>query len=254
MNVLVTSGGTIAPIDDVRQIRNVSTGRFGATIAEAALARGAHVWYLHTPGALRPIDRSARFDLESADPAAEFARLARLHEDWHAVRDRLRLVSLPTGTMPEYAERFRTLLTSQPFDVAFLAMAAADYAPDPTPGKLTSTADELVIRCRRLPKLIATARDLAPSLYLVGFKLLSHVPTAELIRQATEAGRANRADLTVANDLATVQAGQHTIHLVRPDQVVETLGPEDGSIADLLVDRVFAWSRADRAGNPVSPE
>ena len=145
--------------------------------------------------------------------------------------------------MPDYARRFRELLTRQPFDVAFLAMAASDFAPEPTPGKLSSATDELVIRCRRLPKLIATVRDLAPSLYLVSFKLASHVPLDELIRQAVESGRESRSDLTVANDLETVRAGRHTIHLVRPGHPVETFGP-DGSIADHLVDRVFAWSRA----------
>ena len=35
MNVVVTGGATIAPIDDVRQLTNVSTGRFGAAITEA---------------------------------------------------------------------------------------------------------------------------------------------------------------------------------------------------------------------------
>jgi len=241
MNVLVTAGGTLAPIDDVRQIANVSTGRFGATIAEAALERGAHVWYLHTPTALRPFDRSARFDLDADDPAAEFARLGRLRDRWLAVRHRCHFVPLQTGTMLEYADRFRELLTGQPLDVAFLAMAASDFAPEPQPGKLASNVAELVLRCRRLPKLIASARDLAPTLYLVGFKLASHVPPDELLRQATVAGIENRADLTVANDLETVRSGQHTIHLVRPGHPPETLGP-DPTLADQLVDRVFEWA------------
>ena len=153
--------------------------------------------------------------------------------------------------MPEYAERFRSLLAEVPFDVAFLAMAASDYAPDPELGKLDSTADELVIRCRRLPKLIATARDLAPSLYLVGFKLLAGASTADLVRQATAATIANRADLTVGNDLDTVRAGRHAIHLVRPGHPVETYAPPD-PIADRLVDRAFAWATA--RANPRFPE
>ncbi len=256
MNVLVTAGGTLAPIDDVRRIANVSTGRFGAAIAEAALHRGAHVWYLHTPSALRPFDQAARFDLDADDPEAEFARLDQLRDRWHSVRDRCHLVPLATGTMPDYARQFRELLARQPFEVAFLAMAASDFAPEPTPGKLSSTADELILRCRRLPKLIATVRDLAPSLYLVGFKLASHVPLAELIRQAVESGRENRSDLTVANDLETVRGGRHTIHLVRPGHPVETFGP-DGSIAERLVDRVFAWSRVKNRevlAHPGNPE
>lgn len=242
MNVLITAGGTSAPIDDVRQITNASTGRLGAAIAEAALARGASVWYLHAPGALRPFDRSARLDLD-ADPAAEFARLAALRGRWLAVRDRCHLVPLAAGTMGEYAERFRELVTARRCDVAFLAMAASDYAPDPAPGKVASDRDELVIRCRLLPKLIAAARDLAPSAYLVGFKLLAGAPHDELIRQATAATVANRVDLTVANDLTTVRAGRHAIHLVRPGQPVETYAPPT-PIAEALVDRVLAWAEA----------
>ena len=242
MNVLVTAGGTVAPVDDVRQIANASTGRLGAAIAEAALRRGAAVWYLHTPAALRPFDRSARFDLDAADPDAEFARLADLRAEYRAVRDRCHLVPLPTGSMVEYVDRFRAILAEVAFDVAFLAMAASDFAPVPSPGKLSSDVDELLIRCRRTPKLIAEARDLAPSTFLVGFKLLSNAPHAELIRVATAATVANRVDLTVANDLSTVRAGRHTIHLVRPGRPVETLAPPE-PIADRLVDRVL-----DQAG------
>lgn len=240
MNVLVTAGGTVAPIDDVRQIANSSTGRLGASIAEAALRRGAAVWYLHPPAALRPFDRTARFDLDVEDVAAEFARLGALRADYLAVRDRYRPISLPTGSMAEYVDRCRAILAEVRFDAAFLAMAASDFAPEPTLGKLSSDVDELVIRCRRTPKLIAEARDLAPSTFLVGFKLLSNAPHTELIRVAAAATAANGVDLTVANDLSTVRAGRHTIHLVRPGHPVETLAPPE-PIADRLVDRVFEW-------------
>ena len=43
LNVVVTGGGTIAPIDDVRSIANVSSGRFSASISEACLRLGAKV-------------------------------------------------------------------------------------------------------------------------------------------------------------------------------------------------------------------
>ena len=47
MNVVVTGGGTIAPIDDVRFMTNISSGRFAAAITEACLDRGANVWHVH---------------------------------------------------------------------------------------------------------------------------------------------------------------------------------------------------------------
>jgi phosphopantothenoylcysteine synthetase/decarboxylase len=239
INVVVTAGGTVAPIDDVRALTNASTGRFGARIAEVALRRGAVVWYLHAPGALRPFDRLARFDLDDPDPAAEHARLAALREEWTAVRERCHPIPLRTGTVAEYAQQLERLLRSRPIDVAFLAMAASDFAPEPVAGKIASSADTLTIRCRRQPKVIQQVRDWSPSTFLVGFKLLSDAPTSELLRQTEAANRTNRADLTVANDLRTVRDGQHTIHLVQPGHPVATFGPPD-DIAERLIDRAFA--------------
>jgi phosphopantothenate-cysteine ligase len=243
MNVLVTAGGTIAPIDDVRQITNVSTGRFGAMIAEAALRRGANVSYLGTPAALKPFHRQAQFDLDTLDPASEVRRLAQLKLDWSRVCQRCYFMPLPEPTVENYALRLQAILEIHRIDVAFLAMAVSDFAPEPFPGKLSSDASTLTIQCHRQPKVIQSVRDWAPDVYLVGFKLLSNASEAELIRQAEEACRTNRADLTVANDLSTVKAGRHTIHLVRTGQPVETYGP-DVDIAEKLVDRVLTWAAA----------
>jgi len=96
--------------------------------------------------------------------------------------------------------------------------------------------------------VIRSVRDWSPGVYLVGFKLLSRAPLAELIRQAESACRVNRADLTVANDLQTLRAGRHTIHLVRPGQPTETLGPDDAP-AEGLVDRAFTWA-VQRSARP----
>jgi phosphopantothenate---cysteine ligase (CTP) len=241
MNVLVTGGGTSAPIDDVRTITNVSSGRFAASITESCLQRDAQVWHLHAPSAQLPLLRSARFDLDTANPAAELDRLSRLERDWKATRDRLHLVPLRTGTVADYAETLKHVLKTQSIDVAFLAMAVSDYEPTPLTGKVSSEEDLLVVRCHRTPKVIRFVRDWSPSVYLVGFKLLSRVTTAELIRQAGVAGRINRADLTVANDLQSLVAGQHTVHLVRPDYPAETLAPGP-DLADRLVSRVLHWA------------
>jgi phosphopantothenate-cysteine ligase len=146
----------------------------------------------------------------------------------------------------DYAQALRQVLTTQPIDVVFLAMAVSDYEPVPHAGKIDSDQSELVISCGRTPKVIRSVRDWSPSVYIVGFKLLSRVTPAELIRHAESAGRVNRADLTVANDLETLAAGQHTVHLVRAGQAPETLsrGPD---LADRLVERVLRWAKASRS-------
>jgi phosphopantothenate-cysteine ligase len=240
MNVLVTGGGTSAPIDDVRTITNVSSGRFAASITESCLNLGARVWHIHAPSAQLPLIRSARFDLDAIDPAAELDRLSRLQRDWSAVRDRLHLLPLSRGTVADYADTLRHVFTAQSIDVAFLAMAVSDYEPTLRPGKMSSEEDALLVYCHRTPKVIHIVRDWSPSVYLVGFKLLSRVSTEELIRNAEAACTINRADLTVANDLQTLVAGRHTVHLVRPGHPPETLAPGP-DLADRLVARVFEW-------------
>lgn len=244
MNVVVTSGGTVAPIDGVRQITNASTGRFGAMIAEEALRRGADVWYLAPPDAQGPFHRLARFDLDAADPDAEVRRLANLLIDWSEARDRFHPVPLAKPTVANYSAALEATLQARRVDVAFLAMAASDFAPEPVAGKLSSDSEVLTLRCRRLPKVIRSVRAWSPEVYLVGFKLLVDVPEAELIRQAEAACLENRANLTVANDLTTVRAGRHAIHLVRPGEPTESYAEPEDPIAERLVERAFAWAGA----------
>ncbi len=253
MNVVVTGGGTIAPVDDVRLLTNVSSGRLAAAISETFLDRGASVWHIHAPSAQLPLKRYARFDLDAVDPAAELDRLTRLRRRWLDRRDRLHLVPLAKGTVADYATTLKATLETRPIDIAVLTMAVSDFEPEPYPGKLSSDAESLVVRCRRTPKVIRSVRDWAPSVYLVGFKLLSDVPVEELIRRAEDACRINRADLTVANDLRTLRQGKHTLHLVRLGAEVETLGPGD-DLADRLVGRIAALADPRRRSPPAAPD
>ncbi len=241
-NVVVTGGGTVAPIDDVRLLTNVSSGRFAAAITEACLdatpRSGTSTHPLPcSPSCARPVSSST-----APDPAAEFARLTRLREKWKNVRDRLHLVPLPIGTVADYQQTLKRTLQERAIDVAFLAMAVSDFEPEPCAGKISSeAADTLVLRCTRTPKVIRSVRDWFPSVYLVGFKLLSGVSPEVLISQAEIASRTNRAQLTVANDLELIRQGRHTLHLVRPGVEPETL-PPGADLADRLVERVFSWA------------
>ncbi len=245
MNVVVTGGATIAPIDDVRFLTNVSSGRFAASITEAWLDQGASVWHVHSLSAVLPLLRFARFDPEAADPDAELWRLGRLRERWLADRDRLKLVPLRTGTVADYAATLKGILETHPIDVVILPMAVADFEPEPRSGKISSDLESLDIHCRRTPKVIRLVRDWAPSAYLVGFKLLSRTDPDLLVGRAADANRASRADLTVANDLQSLLAGRHTIHLVRPGFDPETLGP-GADLAQRLVARILSWSVRSR--------
>jgi phosphopantothenate---cysteine ligase (CTP) len=252
MNVVVTGGGTTAPFDDVRVMTNISSGRFAAAITEACLEYGTSVWHIHAATAQLPFWRQAAFALDAPDPSAEHERLERLRNRWLNDRGRLHLVPLQVGTVRDYAETLKQVLAAQPIDVAILAMAVADYEPEPHSGKIGSDAESLVVHCLRTPKVIRRVRDWSPSVYLVGFKLLSRASPDELIRRAEFACRINRADLTVANDLQTLREGRHTLHLVRPGCSPVTLEP-GLDLAQRLVARILAWAGASRPAFAASP-
>ena len=177
MNVVVTGGGTIAPIDDVRLMTNISSGRFAASISRGVPGPGS--LGLARP---RPHRRSSRCGDSPGTRSGCGRPLRRAAIGWCAsarrwlsARDRLHLVPLEEGTVADYAATLKAVLDAQPIDVAVLAMAVSDFEPEPYAGKISSDAESLVVRCRPTPKVIRSVRDWAPSVYLVGFKLLSRV-------------------------------------------------------------------------------
>ena len=68
-------------------------------------------------------------------------------------------------------------------------------------------------------------RGWAPGVFLVGFKLLYDVSDDVLVETARAACATNDADLTVANDLRVKQRGEHAVHVVDRDGLIETIGP-----------------------------
>jgi phosphopantothenate-cysteine ligase len=245
IKVVVAGGGTIAPIDDVRYLANISSGRFAAAITEACLELGARVWHIHARTAQIPVWRHASCDLNASNPAEELFRLASLREKWLRQAGRLTLIGLEIGNVHDYATTLAQVLTTQPIDIVILPMAVADFEPEARPGKISSTAPSLDIHCLPTPKVINSVRDWAPSAYLVGFKLLSGADPGKLIGRAEDVLSEARADLVVGNDLTTLKGGRHTLHLVRQGHDPETLEP-GVDLAERLVARIFAWAR--RAG------
>src|SRR5690606_42072757 len=59
MKILITTGATREPIDDVRFLSNVSTGATGAQLAESLSTRGHVVTVLRGQGAVAPRDVAA---------------------------------------------------------------------------------------------------------------------------------------------------------------------------------------------------
>jgi phosphopantothenoylcysteine synthetase/decarboxylase len=217
MRIAITSGPTREPIDDVRYVSNVSTGRLGVAVAEAFLAAGHDVLFLRGEGSLAPAEREG---LEVVTFGSAASLLALLEK--RLTRD---------GGAP----------------VAWIhAAAVADYAPAPVAGKLKSDRDELVLRMLPTPKIGDRIRARRDDLTIVMFKLESGIARDELERRARATLERAGADAIVANLLAEVGA-EHRALLLRRDGTRRELASRE-AIAAALVEEVTRLVAA-RAGS-----
>jgi len=168
--VVVTAGATREPIDGVRFLGNRSSGKMGAAMAEAAVARGADVTLVAGPEA-PAVPGARRIDFETA---ADLQRV-----------------------LADLAPRA---------DVVVMAAAVADFRPpSPVAGKLSrrTAGSEIALTLEAVPDLLAglarARRGARP--YLLGFAAET-VGGDALAERAAAKLREKRCDAIVANDVS----------------------------------------------------
>jgi phosphopantothenoylcysteine synthetase/decarboxylase len=208
MNVLVTAGNTLAPVDKVRCLTNIFTGRTGAAVALEAHGRGHRVCLLTSrPEAvdeLRP-DRAARAERWAVEAYRTFDDLQALMgrllpgDGFDAVIHSAAVSDYLCGGVyaPSPGTSFR------PGDGAWEADDGPPTLHDRAAGKVKSDEPELWLRLVRAPKLIDRVRsDWGFRGVLVKFKLEVDVSDARLLEIAERSRRQSDADLMAANTLA----------------------------------------------------
>lgn len=176
LKILITSGASREPIDDVRFVTNLSTGTTGAELASALVARGASVTLLHGEGARLP-----------AEPRIERECF---------------------GSAADLESRLRTRLQAENYDAVIMCAAVADYRPSlATKGKIRSDAAHLTLKLVRNPKILPRIKSFASQApVVVGFKLTS-TPSAEARRAAVFAQYdSGGVDAVIQNDLNEIRA------------------------------------------------
>jgi phosphopantothenate--cysteine ligase len=211
LEVLITSGGTAAKIDDVRHLGNFSSGTTGALIAEEFLKNNYIVHYVYGKNAKRPFLESLKMNPKKPK-AEELERLALAYENYNKYSSSL--VEYPIFTFEEYFDNVKNVLTRESIAVAVLAAAVGDYGYDKKEGKISSDKDKLVLEFHKNPKVISLIQEWSPKVYQVGFKLLSKVSDIELIEKSYKHGMENHSDLIVANSINDGDFGNRSIFLI----------------------------------------
>jgi phosphopantothenate---cysteine ligase (CTP) len=233
LEVIITSGGTVSMLDDVRHIGNFSTGTTGSLIAEEFLKAGSTVHYVYGAGAKRPfrgklvVDPDIPFEDQLERLKADF-------EQFNSVKSQLKEYSI--RTFEEYFDTVKNLVTGTNSDVIVLAAAVGDYGGPGKEGKISSDKDFLNLSLPKNPKVISLIKGWKPNIFQVGFKLLSRATLDELIDTAYQHGIKNHNNLTVANTLIEGSFKHRATVLITPEKGLVPVSIE--KVAPRLVEMV----------------
>jgi phosphopantothenoylcysteine decarboxylase/phosphopantothenate--cysteine ligase len=180
MDCIVTAGPTYEPLDAVRRLTNLSTGRLGCELANFLVARGHRVTLL--------IGQMATW---RSEPQAQ------------------RVEAFSTGA--DLAERLQRM-AGQPVDAVFHAAAVSDFAfgkvwqrlpggelIEVSAGKLPSASGELLAELAPTPKILHQLRGWFPPAFLAGWKYEVQGDRAAVLAKAEGQMRENQTDACVAN-------------------------------------------------------
>jgi len=168
--ILITAGPTQEPIDPVRFITNLSSGKMGYALAKMARRRGAEVILITGPTS---------------------AALPRKDIEW-----------VPVKTAEEM--RKAVLAHWKPCSVVIKAAAVADYRPKDVHSKKIKKKDaSLSLDMERTADILAEIGKKKEKRILIGFA----AETDDLIANAKKKLQAKNLDLVIANDVAVGFAG-----------------------------------------------
>lgn len=237
MNILITSGGTSVPIDNVRSIKNFSSGKFGCNIAKHLLLKGHNVTHLHAIDAPTPFE----FKVDLLKP----------HQDYVSMLDGLhgfskkymkKYTEEKFDTFASYHIKMMGLLLNFQYDIIILCAAVSDFLVDQIDGKISSVKN-MELAFKKAPKILDIVRY-GHKGKLVGFKLLSNVTLEDLYQAAQKQINESGSDIVIANRLEDIQGSNKICYYIKKDSYLPIEGSSD-SVASVIAEMVTLDTEMD---------
>ena len=226
--VLITGGGCVEKIDDVRAITNTSSGKTALLIARVikALNPAAAITYLMAERAVQPKIAETSGKAKTAGGKAETT--GKTKTAGAASNDCDSVCNF--SSCADLQKLLRAELSANKYDLLFHAAAVSDYSVQSLvvdgkefkPGRVAKItgAKNVLVNLKLNPKLLAEIPALAKkknkSAVVVGFKLTSNASDAE--REAAVQklfAEKNPPDFVISNDLSEITPKSHPCVLWR---------------------------------------
>lgn len=205
--VLIVTGATREPLDDMRFITNRASGATGIHLAFECYREGANVLMLAGENVIKVPDH---IRTESFSTTIDLQR---------------KLTSSRDGWGPP--------------TVAFFCAGISDYAPQVEGGKIPSGKDELLVRMLPTPKLIDAFRRENPDCFLVGWKAESLEDESELARRAFRKLQDASLDMIVANSLSMVSEDTTSCMLILRDSTAFRFSGPKKELAGFIIEKLL---------------
>lgn len=244
--VLVTSGGTSEPIDQVRKITNLSTGRLGSLIADTLTQSGIDVDYMHGEMAAIPsLQMAGMYCVDSVHTLQTTLQERLAQQSYDAVVHAMavsdytpRAVLTAQALAEDLAQRLHGYTVSDAVQLVPLIQESILRCRMETGQKIRSDLDNMLLLLERTPKIIGQIKQYQPETSLIGFKLLSGVEESTLLQVAQALLVSNGCDYVVANDQQTITHDAHHAILVNRAGICRRMSTKQeiaGAIAEIVI-------------------
>ncbi len=222
MKIVITSGPMEMPIDEVRTIKNSSTGSLGQIIANSAYQRGYDVTYICSEAALRPNKNINQIIISTHKQL--LASLRNCISDQTIVIHAMAISDFSARGTINIENLSAQIFASK--DIITNADEITNLIIDniENSSKISSKDDTLVYLEKQI-KIIDEIKKINPSCILFGFKLLSDVSVEELLEVATKLKVKSNCDYVIANRKEDINEELHIGYIIG-DQVSQATTKE----------------------------
>lgn len=256
INIVITAGGTVENIDEVRKITNTSTGKLGTHIYNEITqyfkkikSNDFKIHYIVSATAVRPGVQSEDLDkvifYGVTDTESVENTIIKIFEQYkinyfiHSMAISDFAVSNVIEIKQLAKEISGKIKDKEEKDISGII---EDIIKEPknimNQDKKISSTSEICLVLKKTPKIISLIKEKDKDVFLVGFKLLKNVTEFQLIEVANNLAEKNKCNLVLANDMKYFNQGKHIGLLIKDKTVIGRYeGKKD--IAEGIVNNMF---------------
>ncbi len=190
--IIITSGGTTEKIDEVRSIKNRSSGKMGVALAEECYLRGADVLLLRAKNSIKP-------------------RYLIKEKIFETANDLLQLIKV----------------NIKDIDLFFQVAAVSDFKVEKTFIGKISSGKSLNLKLVPQIKILNQIKKISPKTTLIAFKAEYDLGEKKLIEEGMKKLHESKADIVIANDISRTDRGfesdNNEVYIISKNAVVKKI-------------------------------